>query len=96
MLAALGQKIFLRAHQDPFPVVVGVGNITSEASKVCYELLSNFEDGLPSRMKVNLIGFRFVLEGSSDFRDGGNRKDTHGGNCERRARVRERRARVFA
>ena len=47
-------------------------------------------------MKVNLIGFRFVLEGSSDFRDGGNRKDTHGGNCERRARVRERRARVFA
>ena len=88
MLAALGQKIFFRAHQDPFPVVVGVGNITSEASKVCYELLSNFEDCLPSRMKVNLIGFRFVLEGSSDFRDRGNRKDTHGGNCESRVRCR--------
>ena len=34
MLLALGQEIFILTHQDPFPVVIGVRNITSEASKV--------------------------------------------------------------
>ena len=54
MLAALGQQeILILGHQDPFPVVIGVGIITGEApSKVGHELFSNFEDGLPSRMEV--------------------------------------------
>ena len=37
----------------------------------------NFEDGLPSGMKINFIGLRFVLEDSSDFRDRGNLKNSH-------------------
>ena len=79
MLAALGQEIPILGHQDPFPVVIGVGNITSEASKVGHELFSNFEDGLPSRMEIHFIGFRFMLEGSPDFGHWGNIEDAHGG-----------------
>ena len=77
MLAALGQEIPFLARQDPFPVVIGVGNVTSETGKIGHELFSNFEDGLTSRMQIHLVVLRFVLEGSPDFRDRGNRKDIH-------------------
>ena len=67
MLAAQGRVIFIFGYQDPFPVVIGVRNITSEASKVCHEHLSNFEDGLSSRMQINFVGLRFVLEERPGF-----------------------------
>ena len=91
MLAVLGQEILVLAHQHPLPVVIGVRDITGEASKVGHELFSNFENGLSSRIKIHLIGLVFVLEGSPDFRDRGDYKDTHGGNGKRehRARVRD-------
>ena len=38
MLAALGQEILILAHQHPLPVVIRVGDITGEASKVGHEL----------------------------------------------------------
>ena len=90
MLAALGQEIFILAHQHPLPVVIGVGDITGEASKVGHELFANFENGLPSRIEIHLIGLRFVLEGSPDFSHRGNRKDTHDGDGKR-----ERGSRVY-
>ena len=77
MPAALGQEILFLAHQDPFPVVIGVGNITSEIGKIGHELFSNFEDDLASRIQIHLVRLRFVLEGSPDFRDRGNRKETY-------------------
>ena len=97
MLVALGQEILVLAHQRPLPVVIGVGDITVEASKVGHELFSNFEKGLPSMMEIHLIGLGFVLEKSPDFSHRGDREDTHddGGKCEHGARVRERGARVY-
>ena len=50
MLPALGGEMIILSHEDSLPVVVGVGDITREASKIGHELLSHFEDGLPSRM----------------------------------------------
>ena len=55
MLVALGQEILVLAHQRPLPVVIGVGDITGEASKVGHELFSNFEDDLPGRMMIHFI-----------------------------------------
>ena len=77
MLAALGQEILVLTHQHSLPVVIGVGDITGDASKVGHELFSNFENGLPSRMQIHLIGLGFVLEGSPDFSHRGNREGTH-------------------
>ena len=77
MLAALSQEILPLGHQDPFPVVIGVGNITSETDKIGHELFSNFEDSLASMMQIHLIGLRVVLEARPDFYDRRNRKDTH-------------------
>ena len=51
MLAALGQEILVLSHQHPLSVVIGVGNITGEASKVGHELFSSL------RM-VCLVGWR--------------------------------------
>ena len=42
MLAALGKEILVLGHQDPLPVVVEVGDITSEAGEIGHELSPNF------------------------------------------------------
>ena len=34
MLAALGQEVQFLTHQHPIPVVIGVGDITSETGQV--------------------------------------------------------------
>ena len=38
MLAALSQEIHFLAHQDPFPVVIGVENITSRLARLAMSL----------------------------------------------------------
>ena len=48
MLPALGKEILILSHEEPFPVVIGAGDIACEASKVCHEFSPNFEDGLLS------------------------------------------------
>ena len=62
MLAALGQEILDLGHQDPFPVVIEVGDITGEVSKVGHELFWDFEYDLPNGMLIHLVGLGFVLD----------------------------------
>ena len=42
MLSALGEEILIFSHEEPFPVVIGVGDVPCEASKACYEFFPNF------------------------------------------------------
>ena len=90
MLAALDQEVLFLAHQRTLPVVIGVGDITSETGKICHYFFSDFENDLPNRMEIHLVRFRFMLEGSSDFRDRGDREDFYDGDSVRSS---ERRAR---
>ena len=54
-------------------------DITSETGKIGHKLLSNFEDGLASRIQIHLVGLRFVLEGRPDLSHRGDREVTHVG-----------------